>query len=1414
MNVRKKWMSLLLSVLMVIGSLSIGTGASFANDASLVTNGGFETDFSKDGTWTVTAATYDHIDIQWFKYADDEWIEPDEGNYTLKYWISDQAESEQSFTIQQTIPALQAGNYELSVHSMGGTVAEGKAGYVELFIGEEKSSVTATTGWNNWEPIRLAFQLDEAATNITIGVTITGEPDAYGYLDSFSLIEIIPDPEIVNGGFDTDFFADHTWTLQPPVYWDDFNVQIEDVDSNPAVNYYFKETAGDKTLTISQTIPSIRAGSYELSVRSMGGAGAEAGFVQLFAGEAKSNAIATTGWENWETLKFKFDLEQNTYNLSIGASITGEAGAWGYLDDFVIQIVPADPTPPVQPVDADIFVDRVEGLSPDFIKGIDISSIIALENSGVKFYNEAGLEQEIFKTVSDAGVNYIRVRVWNDPFDSEGRGYGGGNNDVDTAIEIGKRATANGMKLLVNFHYSDFWADPGKQQAPKAWANLDFEEKKTALYDFTKESLEAMVDEGIDIGMVQIGNETNNAMAGERDWGKISELFNAGSRAVRDVDPSILVALHFTNPESEGRYAGLAKTMDDNNVDYDVFASSYYPFWHGTLGNLTNVLKNVADTYGKQVMVVETSYAYTAEEGDGHGNTAPQAGQTLDYTISVQGQAHAVRDVIDAVAKVGPAGIGVFYWEPAWLPVGPPENLEQNKLLWEQHGSGWASSYAAEYDPNDAGKWYGGSSWDNQALFDFNGYPLPSLNVFKYVDTGAVTEVKAEEIKDVTLSVIAGEPFSLPSEVDVIYNNRSTGKTPVTWDQSALDSAISAGPGNYVINGTVTGGLSVKAYLEIKKQNYVVNGSFEDSDRSMWTITHGDGAAPHAKYQNNAADAKTGNYSVHYWSSDPIHFSVTQTVYDLPRGYYNLSMYNQGGDTTESEMYLFAISNGQEFRANTSVNGWANWQNPVIENILITDGTITVGASIKANGGAWGTLDDFYLYYVKDYVVPTPQPQPVGSTPSEAETIPSEDGTEIVRTLLPDGTKKDEVHYAPDKAAEAVKKATEEGLTVVRIAIPDTNDEVSELDVSLPGDTMQALADGNVGLEIETPNTKVILPKETISKLDLDGDIQFKIRPIKNENEILMAEERAKAEQIVQTAAGSGDVQVIGRPVTIETNVQGHRVDLIFPLPHDQIPVDPAEREAFLSNLVIFIEHSDGERTLVQPTLVEYDDGTQGLQFSVDKFSTFTVLKLENWAAYQKQQTNHPAYIQGYPDGTFRPNQAVTRAEMASILSRVKAGQEGSAPEIAYRDSDSFGWAAEDIEYVTTTGLMTGYADGTFKPKSVITRAEMAAVLVKWMDLSGEAATSFPDTVGNWSEHNIALVAQAGYIEGYPDGTFQPNKHLTRAEAVTIINKVLNRKPLTSSSVPTWSDVPADHWAFGDIEEASAEHHVDTHEQF
>ncbi|MDQ0858525.1 arabinogalactan endo-1,4-beta-galactosidase [Bacillus sp. V2I10] len=620
-----------------------------------------------------------------------------------------------------------------------------------------------------------------------------------------------------------------------------------------------------------------------------------------------------------------------------------------------------------EPVAADIFVKRVAGIDEDFIKGVDVSSIISLEDSGVKFYNEAGWKQDIFKTLKEKGVNYVRVRIWNDPYDSKGNGYGGGNSDLANAIEIGKRATANGMKLLVDFHYSDFWADPAKQQAPKAWKNLSLEDKKAELFQYTKESLLAMQDEGIDIGMVQIGNETNGAIAGEKDWSKMSQLFNEGSKAVREADSAILVALHFTNPETAGRYTTIAETLHKNGVDYDVFASSYYPFWHGTLSNLTYVLKNVADTYNKKVMVAETSYTYTAEDGDGHGNTAPKAtGQTLNYPITVQGQVNAVRDVIEAVANIGDPGIGVFYWEPAWIPVAPDKSLKKNKAIWEKYGSGWATSYAAEYDPEDAGHWYGGSAVDNQALFDFYGSPLPSLNVFKYVHTGAVAPLRIDEIKDVTVKANAGETIMLPETVNVTYNDGNIRSINVTWDKEALKKAVTNGVGTYVIEGVIEGGYTVKAHLQILPQNEILNPGFEDSDRSMWNITYGNGSTPHTNYQEKVSDAKSGNYSLHFYSGTAVNFNVEQTITGLEPGYYNLSMFLQGGDAHNSEMFMYARSGDAEHKINTSVNGWINWSNPEIADILVTDGTITIGARLKADAGAWGTLDDFYLYRATD----------------------------------------------------------------------------------------------------------------------------------------------------------------------------------------------------------------------------------------------------------------------------------------------------------------------------------------------------------------------------------------------------------------------------------------------------------------
>ncbi len=416
-----------------------------------------------------------------------------------------------------------------------------------------------------------------------------------------------------------------------------------------------------------------------------------------------------------------------------------------FIAVLLIASVPLTASANVQ--DDGVDIEKIDFKNPDFIRGMDVSSVISLEQSGVTFKNENYEVEDLFKILSENGVNYIRVRVWNDPYDSNGNGYGGGNSDLVKACEIGRRAAKYGMKLLVDFHYSDFWADPAKQKAPKAWANMTLEQKEQAVYDFTYNSLVEIRNAGGKVGMVQIGNETTTGIAGETGNANMARIFKSGSSAVRQFSRSALVALHFTNPENKNAMKWFADYLNEYQVDYNVFAVSYYPYWHGSLSNLTNVLDYVATTYNKYTMVAETSYAYDLRDTDGHDNTVSQwnnnTGENLLWEFTPQGQAEEVRAVMNAVNNVSNGkGLGVFYWEGAWITVGDTrrlggsayeERVAKNKLLWEQYGSGWASSYAAEYDPDDAGVYYGGSAVDNQAFFDPQGKVLPSLAVFKKV---------------------------------------------------------------------------------------------------------------------------------------------------------------------------------------------------------------------------------------------------------------------------------------------------------------------------------------------------------------------------------------------------------------------------------------------------------------------------------------------------------------------------------------------------------------------------------------------------------------------------------------------------------------------------------------------------------
>lgn len=239
--------------------------------------------------------------------------------------------------------------------------------------------------------------------------------------------------------------------------------------------------------------------------------------------------------------------------------------------------------------DQKVTIKKVKGMSESSIRGMDISSYIALKKAGVKYYDYEGNETPLLKVLHDNGINYIRIRIWNDPFNADGETYGGGGNDVSTGVEIAKEAAQYDMKVLLDFHYSDFWAEPAVQLVPKAWKkDVNNTEKMCSdVYDFTKESIQKFKDAGANIGMVQVGNEITNGLLGiysNRDkgesfnviWGdkkkstEVNKYLKAGIKAVREYTPQALVALHLETP-NVWKYKTIMNTWKRDNVDYDVF---------------------------------------------------------------------------------------------------------------------------------------------------------------------------------------------------------------------------------------------------------------------------------------------------------------------------------------------------------------------------------------------------------------------------------------------------------------------------------------------------------------------------------------------------------------------------------------------------------------------------------------------------------------------------------------------------------------------------------------------------------------------------------------------------------------------------------------------------------------------------
>ncbi|MDD6504033.1 MAG: glycosyl hydrolase 53 family protein [Lachnospiraceae bacterium] len=362
-----------------------------------------------------------------------------------------------------------------------------------------------------------------------------------------------------------------------------------------------------------------------------------------------------------------------------------------------------------------------------FIKGMDLSTLLEMERCGAKYYDH-GTEKDILQIMKEYNVDTIRLRLWNDPKSESGEPYGAGNNDLAETIAIGKKVTEAGLGVLLNFHYSDFWADPGKQIKPKAWTNYGVEELEKAVYDFTEESLTKVLESGVNVTLIQVGNELSNGLLWPEgqvpNYDNIAKFVSAGIRACRKVNPDIPIMIHLDNGGNNELYRRWFDNYIDRGADFDYIGLSYYPFWHGRLDQLENNMNDIAVRYGKDLIIAEVSMGFTMEdykdyeklsdeERKGYA-TRPHLIENIDYPMTIQGQTDFIKDLLGRLANVaGNHGAGFFWWEPAWIPV---------------PGSGWATPASLKY-MNDPGPC--GNEWANQALFDYDGNILPAFDVIR-----------------------------------------------------------------------------------------------------------------------------------------------------------------------------------------------------------------------------------------------------------------------------------------------------------------------------------------------------------------------------------------------------------------------------------------------------------------------------------------------------------------------------------------------------------------------------------------------------------------------------------------------------------------------------------------------------------
>ncbi|RIX60401.1 arabinogalactan endo-1,4-beta-galactosidase [Paenibacillus nanensis] len=1059
----------------------------------------------------------------------------------------------------------------------------------------------------------------------------------------------------------------------------------------------------------------------------------------------------------------------------------------------------------------------------DFIRGVDVSMLKQIESAGGSYYNADGVQADLFDILKANGVNWIRLRTWVDPTDEHGAPLGGGNNDTETTVELASRAKAKGLKVLLDFHYSDFWTDPGEQETPKAWEHLSGEALANALHAYTSDVITRMKAAGAAPDMVQIGNETNGGMVwpSGKTWQETPseviggydgwvQLIRAGTQAVRENAPAAKIVLHLANGGNNKLYRDVFDELTERGVDFDIIGLSYYSYWHGTLEQLKANMNDISARYNKDVMVVETAYAHTFENGDSHGNIfGPNEENVGGYKATLQGQATSVRDVMEAVAEVpNNRGLGIFYWEPAWIPV---------------EGAGWKTGE--------------GNAWDNQAMFDFAGKELPSLQVFNIdspIYSGAGEPAAVTAVRPEAVHVSVGQTPVLPATVKVEYSNDRIETKSVTW--SDIPAARLQYPGAFTVEGTVSG-IAQKATVTITVQgatNYVTNPSFESGSFAGWEISDEAGALGVEHSAAPAGNAYNGTYSLHYWMDSAFTFSAKQTISNLPAGTYTLSARSHGGGG-ENALQLYAVCGGEKRTADIVHTGWHEWKHPMIQNIEISQGdACEIGVTANANNGNWGNIDEISLYRdASEVTLAAPGQVAKGDSFTVEAGVAGLASMAYAQdlTVTYDGARFEFVSAASGTYYAAHLQASDDAVGTVRIigAYPQglgapgstvrltfkakPNAATGAGDIAVASAELGMMPEGNVlrpaklhGVSVSvTEQPPVYAPvtggqtNETPTvQTGSDGASSVKLTPKANEHGRAEAEvDQALLTKLLDAAESGPNGKRLTIQVAELAGADGYGVklpagafdsgkgvssiQLITPLGELILParmLEGADLAAQDGSLLVSMAQADtSNKNEVAAASNDTIQTVVDISLSIDG----DVMAWSNPDApvtvrlpYEIDAANKNEIVIRYIDGEGSvwdvPNGRYDR-ESGTVTFRTTHFSYYAIAESKRSFSDLSGlqWAEDAIQALAARGVLQGRDGSKFDPDAPVTRAEFATMLARSLGLFATGHHTFADSEADaYYAESLNALQKLNIAQGDGTGSFQPEAYVTRQDAVLL----------------------------------------------